>query len=451
VEKLTDIELENKDKLCKGCDISRDAYGKISRISNRLYNEALEVLKEGNVSLGIKKLNKSLEFDKTNANARALIGVCYYEIGEISKAIKEWIITLNTDSNNAQALRYLRSIEKNSHELDKCEKSIKYYNEALKFFEQGNDDIAVLKIKKAISSNPKLVQAKVLKAVIDLSDNHIEKALEELEEVLKVDKGNEKALYYYDMLKGNYVESKLEATMNRKRENDLFSKVMFKQNIKKNLLNPKVVFYMAIGAILSAIFIFGFINPVKQELTLSNIRKLERDTREYKVSIEQKDTEISQNKELVEDLNKEIELLKTKMTEMRKVEGAYLEYKNDNDNEAAYMLTKVDYSKLTSETKAMYNHIKNKTFDNAVKYYYNLAKEKNYEKENYELAIKNFTKVIEFGEKGNYAGYATYFTARSYQKLENYKKAIEYFEKYLEKYPSSSLRTNARNHLKAIK
>ena len=100
MEKLTDIELDNKDKLCKGCDISRDAYGKVSRISNRLYNEALEVLKESNITLGINKLNKSLEFDKTNANARALLGVAYYEIGEISKAITSYPVSLKASASS---------------------------------------------------------------------------------------------------------------------------------------------------------------------------------------------------------------------------------------------------------------------------------------------------------------------------------------------------------------
>ena len=76
-----------------GADIS--VFQRIVKISNEYYNDGLQKANVRNLSGAIISLKQSLKFYKYNIDARNLLGLVYYEIGEVVQALSEWVISAN--------------------------------------------------------------------------------------------------------------------------------------------------------------------------------------------------------------------------------------------------------------------------------------------------------------------------------------------------------------------
>ncbi len=70
-----------------------DSYNKIIRLSNTFYNDGLKKAKVRDLSGAANSLRKSLQFYKANIQARNLLGLVYYEMGEVVDALSEWVIS----------------------------------------------------------------------------------------------------------------------------------------------------------------------------------------------------------------------------------------------------------------------------------------------------------------------------------------------------------------------
>ena len=80
---------------CPGCGADITLLKRIGRISNLLYNRALEKATVRDLSGAIGLLKRSLKFNKENIDARNLLGLCYYETGEVVLALCEWVINIH--------------------------------------------------------------------------------------------------------------------------------------------------------------------------------------------------------------------------------------------------------------------------------------------------------------------------------------------------------------------
>ena len=80
---------------CPGCGADVTLQKRIVRISNLLYNRGLEKASVRDLSGAITCLKQSLKFNKENIDARNLLGLCYFETGEVVSALCEWVISKN--------------------------------------------------------------------------------------------------------------------------------------------------------------------------------------------------------------------------------------------------------------------------------------------------------------------------------------------------------------------
>ena len=87
-------ELSEKD-FCTGCGADVGLYKKIMHISNRYYNDGLEKANVRDLSGAIVSLRQSLKFNKNHIEARNLLGLVYFEMGEVVAALSEWVISKN--------------------------------------------------------------------------------------------------------------------------------------------------------------------------------------------------------------------------------------------------------------------------------------------------------------------------------------------------------------------
>ena len=74
---------------CTACGADVSLYKKIMSMSNRFYNDGLEKAGVRDLTGAINSLRQSLKFNKNNIEARNLLGLVYFETGEVVAALSE--------------------------------------------------------------------------------------------------------------------------------------------------------------------------------------------------------------------------------------------------------------------------------------------------------------------------------------------------------------------------
>jgi len=181
---------------CTACGADVSLYKKIMHVSNMYYNEGLEKAGVRDLSGAINSLRQSLKFNKNNVEARNLLGLVYFEMGEAVAALSEWVISKNLRPEKNIADDYIDMIQSNASRLDTMNQTIKKYNQAYTYCVQGSKDLAVIQLKKVLSMNPRLIQAHQLLALLYIDSEQWERAKRELKKCLDIDRNNTMALRY---------------------------------------------------------------------------------------------------------------------------------------------------------------------------------------------------------------------------------------------------------------
>ena len=181
---------------CPGCGADVTLQKRIVRISNLLYNRGLEKASVRDLSGAITCLKQSLKFNKENIDARNLLGLCYFETGEVVSALCEWVISKNLMPEGNLADHYISQLQNNKNRLDVINQTIRKYNQSIEYCRQGNEDMAVIQLKKVISQNPKLVKAYQLLALLYIRNQDYEKARRLLKKAAAVDNTDTTTLRY---------------------------------------------------------------------------------------------------------------------------------------------------------------------------------------------------------------------------------------------------------------
>lgn len=67
-------------------------------------------------------------YDKRNIQARNLLGLVYFETGEVVSALSEWVISKNLQPTRNQASEYINKLQANPNKLAAINETIKKYN-----------------------------------------------------------------------------------------------------------------------------------------------------------------------------------------------------------------------------------------------------------------------------------------------------------------------------------
>ena len=178
---------------------SEGLYTKIIYKSNNLYNEGLRKAQVRDLSGAVHSLRSSLYYNKKNTNARNLLGLVYFEMGDIVRALAEWIISRNTDNRKENpALYYIEKVQSNQARLETINQTLTKYNQALQYSYQGSYDLAAIQLKKVLSINERLLPAYQLLALIYLETEEYEKARRTIIKGLRIDRNNTRLLHYLE-------------------------------------------------------------------------------------------------------------------------------------------------------------------------------------------------------------------------------------------------------------
>lgn len=190
-------------KRCELCGQDISVYERLAHLSNSFYNKGLERAKVRDLSGAVTMLKKSLEINKENTDARNLLGLVYFEMGEVVAALSEWVISQNFQPQDNDADYFLKKMQSDTVAFDGMTQTIRKFNIALANAKRQDDDLAILQLKRVISQNPKFVRALLLLALVYMKNCEYEKARRCLVRVQKIDVANVTALRYLEEIRLN--------------------------------------------------------------------------------------------------------------------------------------------------------------------------------------------------------------------------------------------------------
>lgn len=187
-----------------------DQIKRIHLASNSFYNMGLERAKIRDLSGAVGYLKRCLSLNKYHVDARNLLGLIYYELGEVSEALVQWVISMNFQEERNRADYYLEQLQRKPERLEAASQTVRKYNQALLQAQGGNDDLAVLQLTRVVEANPKFVKAQLLLAILYIGREEYTKAGKFLYKILKIDKNNPKASWYMSIVKDRTGKAEIE-------------------------------------------------------------------------------------------------------------------------------------------------------------------------------------------------------------------------------------------------
>ncbi|MBO5069169.1 MAG: tetratricopeptide repeat protein [Roseburia sp.] len=426
-------------------------YKKIIMASNAYYNDALEKAGVRNLSGAVESLKVSLRFHKLNIDARNLLGLVYFEMGEVVAALTEWVISKNYQPRENIASRYLDEIQQNQGRLDTINQTIKKYNQALQYCRQGSRDLAIIQLKKVLSLNPKLVKGHQLLALLYIQDKKYDQAKKVLRNAGKIDTNNTLTLRYLREANIGIRESSSE----RKPKND---DLISYQSGNETIIQPRhlkdtsvvgTIINMVIGiAIGAAITGFLIVPGVKREIQ-----------NQAKTEVIEANNVISTRNQTISTLEGQIETLTAQLAtaETNVLEGegrtgsyeqlllAYQAYVGEDIQTAGDILAKVDTTQISDSAKTIYDTINAAVNAEYIKNLYDLGYTA-YSSRKFDEAVENLKKVVEIDEAYD-NGNALYYLAQACRKNDDMTTARTYYERFVELYPGTERAATAQSYL----
>ncbi|MCH5254353.1 MAG: tetratricopeptide repeat protein [Lachnospiraceae bacterium] len=450
---------------CTSCGADVSLYKKIIYISNRFYNDGLERANVRDLTGAVSSLRQCLKFDKNNVEARNLLGLVYFETGEVVAALSEWVISKNLRPKKNIADDYINMIQTNPARLDTINQTIKKYNQALTYCHQDSLDLAVIQLKKVLSLNPKFVRAHQLLALLYINDEEWEKAKRELTKCIQIDTHNTTTLRYLkevdEMLlpeegvkQGNKKKSRAEDVIKYQSGNETIIQPV---NIKEgkgvgSLLN------LGIGLLIGLALAVCLILPARIQEAKATIND------QLRTVSEQSDAKTATIEELEQQLND----LKEKNSTLEQDLNAFMG--RDGNLQSYDLLAKAADAYLTDpedvpavadlldeiEAQAeeegvenseayekLYNTLLALIGPDAAESYYNMGYEE-YNQENWEAAIPNLEKAFLYDATN---GEALYYLANCYKNVGRSEDAMEAYRKIIDLFPGTRKASNSMTFL----
>lgn len=439
------------EKICPICGTDLNIFHKVIRISNLYYNDGLQKAEVRNLSGAIISLKKSLKFNKYNIDARNLLGLVYYEMGEVVDALSEWVISKSYQQDNNAAGRYLDALHQNRGQLEAINQTIKKYNQALLYCRQDSRDLAIIQLKKVLSLNPRLVRGHQLLALLYLQEGKLEAAKKSLRSAGKIDTNNTRTLRYLKEVNAQLKES---GSNKKKKEEDLISyqsgneTIIMPNRFQDTSMGSNLI-YMLLGLALGLAVVWFLIVPGIQ----SDAKKdAAQEIADAKATITENAHLITSLENQVAELQAQLgiyqeqsSVLPSQTTAYESLLSGYAAYNAKDIVMAGMYLEAVDREELSETAKVIYDNI---WAEISAKYYdqlYSLGYS-SYTAGNYADAVDKLLRVVNY-DMAYRNGNATYYLAQAYNRNGDLDSAIPYYQYIVDNYPNSQKAITARNYL----
>ena len=437
---------------CSQCGADVKLYSRMLKLSNAYYNEGLEKAKVRDLSGAVLALRESLKINKKNTNARNLLGLVYYEMGMAVEALTQWIISRSFQSSKNIADEYIESIQNNPARLDTVNTSLRKYNQALVYCQQGSYDLAIIQLKKVLSVNGKLLDAHLLLALLYMKVENYARARNEIKKVLAVDCNNTQALRY---LKELNRETDKDQPKEEEKNKDYIAYTRDNETIiqpvgVKDNSGFHAILNVVIGLVIGVAVMGLLIMPALQSKKSGELNKA---VAEYSDQVDAKSATLDSLKQENESLKQQAEEA-TKaasdaadtVSSYEELLKAYASYSAGDSAAALQELEAINQDTLSDDAKTLYSSVFSEVGVTAVNDLYKTGYAA-YEKGDYDTAIADLGKCYELD---NTQGDALYFLARSYHKSGDTENAKIYYQKVIEEFPNTRKATDAEGLMKGL-
>lgn len=455
--------VSEKRKRCERCGTDLQIYKKIYRSSNLYYNNGLARAKVRDLSGAVIALRKSLELNKFNTNARNLLGLVYYEMGETVAALSEWVISRHFQPVDNEANEYINRVQSNLTKLDSLNQAIKRYNTALNYAKQKSDDLAIIQLKKVVTLNPNFIRAYQLLALLLMKSGEKERARRYLQRAVRIDVNNTTTLRYLKELEEANAAGK-DAQTSSEADTGSRASIMPLSSYKEDKPNIMAFVNLVIGVLIGiAVTAVLIIPTIKKNQTVDD--KQDIDISYSIAQLEEKERQVKSLLGEIEELEQTNEQLRAKldsivipedktiyytplfnaanayMTEMTKTE------RNRDYGMLADMLSSIDESKLDKEAAVkLLAQMKEATYPKAARQYYKSGYSY-YSDGKYNEALVDLKKAMDY-DPGDVD--AVYFLARSYHRMDDKDNAAVYYSIVVTDFPDSSRASDAARYLSQV-
>ena len=365
---LTDTDLD----YCPHCGANVLIQKKVDYLSKLYYNQGLEKASIRDLSGAISCLKQSLAYDKRNIRARNLLGLVYFETGEVVAALSEWVISKNIQKNRNLASEYIAKLQANQNKLYTINESIKKYNNALAMCREGHEDMAAIRLKKILSQNPKLIKGYHLLALIQMKNQEWNKARRTLKKAARIDKTNTTTLRFLrEVDEQTGVTTKIEKKRkglfgNEKAENDNISgEIVVRPSSYKERSRVSLFFTMVLGFAAGAAAFWLLVLPaVKQDI----YREANQQIIQYSDSLSSQSVELTkaqgeaaESNDTADAVSKQVEEEKKRSQSYEALFSAYTAMQQEDLDTAALQIQNVYVDTLSDSAKGVYNTICERT------------------------------------------------------------------------------------------
>jgi tetratricopeptide (TPR) repeat protein len=436
----------------------------VAKTSNSYYNLGLAKAQVRDLTGAVDCLKTSLRLNKNNIKARNLLGLVYYEMGEVVEALSQWVISRNLKPEKNAATVYIRKIQSNQNKFEAVNQTIKKYNQALRHAKSQNYDLAVIQLKKILATNPRMIKSLQLLALLLMKDEDFGHAKKYLKQSLKIDRNNtisQRLLHEIELQEEEQAKEATDNFLPKKQKKVVDNKPLSGNDVivppttyKEPSNGAVTVINILIGVVIGAAIIWFLIMPAKLQSQMQDYNKTITD---YSAQLSNSNADVTtlqariekleaQNEELTESLNSANEGITSENIDYYNaiIKGAD-EYLAGNINEAAMAVIDVDTSLVSSQDAlGIYEFIVENCFAAASETTYNSGIQA-YESNNYNQAVTLLEQSLSL--KSDRVE-AIYYLAKAYDAVDDTDSAKEYYQKILDDYPDSFYVNDARAYLK---
>ncbi len=434
-----------------------DCYKRIIHISNMYYNQGLERAKVRDLSGAAESLRKSLKYYKMNVQARNLLGLVYFEMGETVDALSEWVISKSLVPEGNQAEHYLAAVQSNGNKLDSLNQTIKKYNQALLYCRQDSRDLAIIQLKKVLALNPNLVKGHQLLALLYMEEGKYDLAKKSLRNAGRIDANNTTTLRYLREVNMQLHGEQPSKKNNRKEKEELVAyqsgneTIIHPANFKDNSAITTIL-NIVVGVVIGALITWFLIVPSVKQNAISDANQSVREANDV----------ISTKNQTIKSLEEQIEELGVQITELEGTNDdgqgvisvyeqmftAYDAFLAQDYVGAGVALENVDPQVLSGKASDIYQNISAQVNAQYIVTLYNQG-EAAYKTQNFEVAAENLQKVVDMDETYNDWN-AVYYLAQSYRRMEENDLAVTYYQKIVENKPGTERARNSTKYLEEL-
>lgn len=357
---------------CPKCGANVLIQKKIDYLSKYYYNQGLEKASIRDLSGAITCLKQSLSYNKKNIQARNLLGLVYFETGEVVAALSEWVISKNLQPGKNLASEYINKLQANPNKLEAINETIRKYNHALALCRQGHDDMAAVQLKKILTQNSKLIKGYHLLALIQMKEHEWNKARRTLRKAARIDKTNTTTLRFLrEIDEQTGVTTRMEGSKKglfRKsvEEQDSYAAdIVVPTQTYKEHSRISLFFTMMIGVLAGAAAIWylavpairqGIYKEANEQIILYSESLASQGAELTKVQGQYQETGNS-----VEQMTQQIELEKATKQSYEALLKAYYYLKLDDPDDAYLALVDVNPDLLSDQAKQIYDIVTERT------------------------------------------------------------------------------------------